>query len=69
MIKMRGGMAYKAQKTEHVGAKKGCGAYWGRKKDAKNESKRQRREVDKTAPEQELEEWHDAQNQDNEWKE
>ena len=27
--------------------KKGCGAYWGRKKDAKKESRRTRRETDR----------------------
>jgi hypothetical protein len=37
-------MAYKAKKTEHCGAKKGRGAYWGPKRDAKRESSRQRRE-------------------------
>ena len=36
-------MAYKAKKTEHAGAKKGRGAYWGRKRDAKLESKKARR--------------------------
>jgi hypothetical protein len=40
-------MANEAKKTEHAGAKKGCGAYWGRKKDAKRESRRARRETDK----------------------
>jgi len=29
-------MGYAAKKTEHSGTKKGCGAYWGRKADAKN---------------------------------
>jgi hypothetical protein len=37
-------MAFKAKKTEHAGAKKGRGAYWGRKVDAKRESNRKRRE-------------------------
>ena len=37
-------MAFKAKKTEHAGAKKGRGAYWGRKVDAKQESNRKRRE-------------------------
>lgn len=37
-------MAFKAKKTEHAGAKKGNGAYWGRKVDAKRESNRTRRE-------------------------
>ncbi len=41
-------MANEAQKTEHSGPKKGRGAYWGRKKDAKKESNRVRREADKT---------------------
>jgi len=40
-------MAYEAKKTEHSGAKKGKGAYWGRKADAKKESNRVRRENDK----------------------
>jgi hypothetical protein len=35
-------MAFKAKKTEHAGAKKGNGAYWGRKADAKRESNRKR---------------------------
>ena len=37
-------MAFKALKTEHSGSKKGRGAYWGRKIDAKRESNRKRRE-------------------------
>lgn len=37
-------MAGKAKKTEHAGPKKGSGAYWGRKGDAKRESNRVRRE-------------------------
>ncbi|MCD6150706.1 MAG: Bro-N domain-containing protein [Deltaproteobacteria bacterium] len=41
-------MGYEAKKTEHAGSKKGNGAYWGRKKDAKKESNRARREADKT---------------------
>ena len=40
-------MANEAQKTEHSGPKKGRGAYWGRKKAAKEESNRVRREADK----------------------
>ncbi|HEW78993.1 MAG TPA: hypothetical protein ENH34_03355 [Phycisphaerales bacterium] len=40
-------MAHQAEKTEHADAKKGKGAYWGRKKDAKKESNRRRREIDK----------------------
>ena len=43
-------MANKAQKTEHSGPKKGAGAYWGRKKAAKKESNRVRREADKKDP-------------------
>ena len=31
-------MAYRAKKTEHTGAKHGNGAYWGPKKEAKQES-------------------------------
>jgi hypothetical protein len=40
-------MANQANKTEHSGAKKGKGAYWGRKKSAKHESNKVRREDDK----------------------
>jgi hypothetical protein len=40
-------MGYEAKKTEHSGSKKGCGAYWDRKADAKKESKHKRREQDK----------------------
>lgn len=36
-------MGYKAKKTEHVGAKRGRGGYWGPKKDAKKESNKIRR--------------------------
>ena len=46
-------MANEAQKTEHAGPKKGQGAYWGRKKDAKKESNRVRREANKTESEPE----------------
>ena len=40
-------MAHEAKKTEHSGAKKGRGAYWGRKADAKRESNRRRGEDSK----------------------
>jgi len=40
-------MAYNAKKTEHAGPKKGRGAFYGRKVDAKNASNRRRREDDK----------------------
>lgn len=36
-------MAGPAKKTEHAGLKKGRGAYWGRKVDAKQESNKARR--------------------------
>jgi hypothetical protein len=36
-------------KTEHTGAKKGRGAFYGRKKDAKEASNRRRRAQDKCA--------------------
>jgi hypothetical protein len=36
-------MAHKAGKTEHTGAKHGRGAYWGPKRDAKEESNTLRR--------------------------
>jgi len=42
-------MAYNAKKTEHAGAKKGRGAYYGRKADAKKASNRRRRKDDKRA--------------------
>ena len=37
-------MGYVAKKTEHCGPKRGRGAYWGFKCDAKKESNRIRRE-------------------------
>jgi hypothetical protein len=37
-------MGYEAKKTEHSGAKRGNGAYWGYKWEAKKESNRIRRE-------------------------
>jgi hypothetical protein len=40
-------MAYNAKKTEHAGPKKGNGAFYGRKADAKKASNRRRRENDK----------------------
>lgn len=42
-------MAYNAKKTEHAGAKKGSGAFYGPKAEAKNASNRRRREDDKHA--------------------
>ena len=39
-------------KTEHSGAKKGKGAYYGRKKDAKQDSKKNRRNADKAETKQ-----------------
>ncbi len=42
-------MALKAKKTEHVGPKKGRGAFHGRKPEAKHASNRRRREEDKAA--------------------
>ena len=42
-------MGMNAIKTEHNGAKKGKGAFWGRKVDAKAESRRARRRNDKAA--------------------
>ncbi|MBI5674471.1 MAG: hypothetical protein HZC48_01420 [Nitrospirae bacterium] len=47
-------MAYEAKKTEHAGAKKGSGAYWGRKVEAKKESNRKRRENDKGSVKEQL---------------
>lgn len=40
-------MAYKASKTEHCGAKKGMGAYFGHKNAAKKQSKKIRRRQSK----------------------
>jgi hypothetical protein len=42
-------MAFKARKTEHSGAKKGRGAFYGRKVEAKRASNRRRRETGKRA--------------------
>ena len=42
-------MANKAKKTEHAGAKKGSGAFYGPKAEAKKGSNRRRREEDKRA--------------------
>lgn len=42
-------MACGAKKTEHVGSKKGRGAYWGRRVAAKKDSNRKRRENDKAS--------------------
>ena len=47
-------MAFKARKTEHSGAKKGHGAFWGRKADAKRESNRKRREDAKALAREDL---------------
>jgi hypothetical protein len=40
-------MAYRVKKTEHAGPKKGRGALWGQKAEAKRASNRRRREADK----------------------
>jgi hypothetical protein len=40
-------MGYEAKKTEHTGAKRGRGAYWGRKYDAKKDSNKMRRRISK----------------------
>lgn len=49
-------MAGNAKKTEHVGPKKGRGAYWGSKADAKLDSNKFRRENAKRAVRQGLRE-------------
>lgn len=41
-------MSIRVKKTEHSGAKRGQGALWGRKKEAKSGSNRVRREAGKT---------------------
>jgi hypothetical protein len=40
-------MGYEAKKTQHSGPKRGNGAYWGYKSEAKKESNRIRRESGK----------------------
>jgi hypothetical protein len=40
-------MAWGAKKTEHAGAKKGTGAFYGRKADAKRACSRRRRQSKK----------------------
>ena len=47
-------MAGNAKKTEHAGPKKGRGAYWGRKAEAKRESNKVRREDAKRAVQHDL---------------
>jgi hypothetical protein len=42
-------MAIRVRKTEHNGAKKGKGAFWGTKKEAKAGAKKKRRQNDKIA--------------------
>jgi len=42
-------MAFNAKKTEHAGPKKGNGAFYGPKADAKKASNRRRREGDRRA--------------------
>ncbi len=42
-------MGHEEKKSEHAGARKGCGAYWGRKVVAKKESNRKRRKDDKVS--------------------
>jgi hypothetical protein len=46
-LSKRNYMGYEVKKTEHLGAKKGCGAYWGRKADAKKQSNHKRRKQDR----------------------
>ena len=47
-------MGYEAKKTEHSGPKRGNGAYWGYRWDAKKESNRIRRENAKREVRREL---------------
>ncbi len=46
-------MAYEIKKTEHTGAKQGKG-FWGKKADAKKQSKKLRRSNDKQDTQQAL---------------
>ena len=48
-------MAYNARRTEHSGPKQGRGAFYGRKAEAKKASNRRRRQDDKQAVLNELE--------------
>lgn len=41
-------MAWGVKNTEHAGAKKGTGAFYGRKADTKRASSRQRRQANKS---------------------
>jgi len=43
-------MAWGTKKTEHVGAKKGTGAFYGRKADAKRGSNHRRRQEFRMSP-------------------
>jgi hypothetical protein len=47
-------MGYEAHKTEHAGPKRGSGAYWGRKVEAKHESNRKRRADNKAVVQKEM---------------
>lgn len=47
-----GVVAQRATETEHAGAKKGHGAFWGHRAEAKLHSNRLRREDDKRAAEE-----------------
>lgn len=49
--------AYQGGKTEHSGAKKGKGAFYGRKKEAKRDSNKNRRQADKAAVKEEPGDW------------
>jgi hypothetical protein len=53
--KRRRVVAFNMKKTEHAGAKKGRGAYYGLKRDAKRESNKGRREQDARAISESLE--------------
>lgn len=44
-------MANKVKKTEHSGSKKGRGAYCGPRKDARTESNKTRRRIDRSESE------------------
>jgi len=48
-------MSRKASRTEHSGAKRGRGAFYGRKAESKNASNRRRRQDDKQTVLNELE--------------
>jgi len=48
-LRLAGGAVRDKTRTEHAGAKRGCGAYYGRKVEAKRVSNKARRRNDRRA--------------------